>query len=59
MALKASQRVVYLKEIGRWLEVEEWPLIDVTLSTFGLSTELLPRDAKGLKCGVALSVLVF
>jgi hypothetical protein len=38
MALTASQRVSYLKEIGTRLDAEEWSLIDVTLSTFGLPT---------------------
>jgi len=39
MALTASQRVLYLKEIGRRLGAEEWPLIDVTLSQFELPTK--------------------
>jgi hypothetical protein len=38
MPLTASQRVNFLKEIGNRLDVEEWPLVDVTLSTFGLPT---------------------
>jgi uncharacterized repeat protein (TIGR03803 family) len=38
MALSASQRVSYLKEIGKRLGAEEWPLIDVTLSQFELPT---------------------
>jgi hypothetical protein len=38
MALTASQRVSYLKEIGGRLGAEEWPLIDVTLSQFELPT---------------------
>lgn len=38
MALTASQRVSYLKEIGKRLDAEEWPLIDVTLSQFALPT---------------------
>lgn len=38
MALTASQRVSYLKEIGKRLGAEEWSLIDVTLSQFELPT---------------------
>ena len=38
MALTASQRVSYLKEIGKRLDAEDWPLIDVTLSQFELPT---------------------
>jgi hypothetical protein len=38
MALTASQRVLYLKEIGRRLGEEAWPLIDITLSQFKLPT---------------------
>lgn len=39
MALTASQRVVYLREIGKRLGAEEWPLIDMTLSQFELPTD--------------------
>jgi nucleoside 2-deoxyribosyltransferase len=38
MALTASRRVSFLKEIGKRLDAEDWPLIDVTLSQFGLPT---------------------
>lgn len=38
MALTASQRVLYLKEIGNRLGEEAWPLIDITLSQFKLPT---------------------
>ena len=38
MALTASQRVLYSKEIGNQLGAEGWPLIDVTLSQFELPT---------------------
>jgi hypothetical protein len=38
MPLTASQRVSYLKEIGKRLDAEEWSLIDVTLSQFELPT---------------------
>lgn len=37
--LTASQRILYLKEISNRLSQEEWPLIDVTLTQFGLRTE--------------------
>lgn len=38
MSLGPSERVQLIKEIGRRLAVEEWPLIDVTLRQFDLST---------------------
>lgn len=38
MPLSASKRVLLLKEISERLQVEEWPLIDITLSQFGLPT---------------------
>jgi signal recognition particle subunit SEC65 len=38
MALSASQRIKLLKEISDRLQVEDWPLIDLTLSQFGLPT---------------------
>lgn len=38
MALSASQRIGLLKEISHRLQVEDWPLIDITLSQFGLPT---------------------
>ena len=37
-ALSASKRISLLKEISNRLEVEEWPLIDVTLAQFSLPT---------------------
>ena len=37
-SLSASTRVSLLKEISGRLQIEEWPLIDVTLSEFGLAT---------------------
>jgi len=36
--LSASKRITLLKEISERLQVEEWPLIDVTLAQFGLRT---------------------
>lgn len=36
--LSASKRIFFLKEIGERLQAEEWPLIDVTLNQFSLST---------------------
>jgi len=36
MSLSASQRISLLKEICERLQMEEWSLIDVTLSQFGL-----------------------
>lgn len=38
MPLSASQRIKLLTEISDRLQVEEWPLIDLTLSQFGLPT---------------------
>lgn len=38
MKLSASKRISLLKEISDRLQVEEWPLIDLTLSQFNLST---------------------
>ncbi len=38
MPLSASNRIALLKEISARLQMEEWPLIDVTMSQFGLST---------------------
>ncbi len=35
-SLSASKRTTMLKQIGERLQVEEWPLIDVTLVQFGL-----------------------
>jgi hypothetical protein len=35
MSLKASQRISLLKEISERLQMEEWSLIDLTLSQFG------------------------
>lgn len=36
--LTPSQRVTLLKEISARLSVEEWPLVDVTLTQFKLPT---------------------
>lgn len=38
MPLSASQRIKLLTEISDRLQMEEWPLIDLTLSQFGLPT---------------------
>lgn len=38
MQLSASKRISLLKEISDRLQMEEWPLIDLTLSQFGLPT---------------------
>jgi len=38
MPLSASQRIKLLKEVSDRLQVEDWPLIDLTLSQFGLTT---------------------
>lgn len=38
MALSASKRITLLKEISTRLQVEDWPLIDLTLSQFALPT---------------------
>lgn len=38
MLLSASKRISLLKEISTRLQVEEWSLIDLTLSQFGLPT---------------------
>lgn len=38
MPLSASKRITLLKEISARLHMEEWPLIDLTLSQFGLPT---------------------
>ena len=38
MPLSASKRISLLKEISDRLQMEEWPLIDLTLSQFGLPT---------------------
>jgi hypothetical protein len=38
MTLSPSQRIAHLKEIGIRLQEEDWLLIDVTLSQFGLLT---------------------
>lgn len=38
MPLSASKRILLLKEISQRLRVEEWPLIDLTLSQFHLPT---------------------
>jgi nucleoside 2-deoxyribosyltransferase len=38
MTLSASKRISLLKEISNRLQVEEWPLIDLTLSQFSLPT---------------------
>lgn len=38
MPLSASTRISLLKEISNRLQVEEWPLVDLTLSQFGLPT---------------------
>ena len=46
MALTASKRVQFLKEIGSRLGEEEWPLIDVTLSQFGCPTQNQWNGAK-------------
>lgn len=37
-SLSASKRISLLKEIGDRLQVEEWPLIDLTLTQFSLPT---------------------
>ena len=36
MPLSASKRISLLKEISNRLQMEDWPLIDLTLSQFGL-----------------------
>ena len=46
MPLSASMRISLLKEISDRLQVEEWPLIDLTLSQFGLPT---PDEWQGNK----------
>lgn len=38
MALPATQRITLIKEIADRLQIEEWPLIDITLSQFKLPT---------------------
>lgn len=38
MALPATQRIKLIKEIADRLQVEEWPLVDITLSQFKLPT---------------------
>lgn len=38
MPLSASKRIALLKEISGRLQMEDWPLIDLTLSQFGLPT---------------------
>jgi len=38
MALPATQRIKLIKEIADRLQIEEWPLIDITLSQFKLPT---------------------
>lgn len=38
MSLSASKRITLLTEISERLQMEEWPLIDITLSQFGLPT---------------------
>lgn len=38
MPLSASKRITLLTEISARLQMEEWPLIDLTLSQFGLPT---------------------
>lgn len=38
MPLSASKRITLLKEISVRLQMEEWPLIDLTLSQFGIPT---------------------
>ena len=38
MPLSASKRISLLKEISGRLQMEDWPLIDLTLSQFGLPT---------------------
>jgi hypothetical protein len=38
MHLTPSQRVALIKEISQRLVAEEWPIVDVTLSQFGLPT---------------------
>jgi len=38
MSLSASKRITLLKEISGRLQVEDWPLIDLTLSQFNLPT---------------------
>jgi hypothetical protein len=39
MPLTASERVTLIKEIANRIEDENWPVIDMTLSEFGLPTE--------------------
>ena len=46
MPLTASQRISLLKEISVRLQSEEWPLIDVTLSQFGLPTSEIWNESK-------------
>lgn len=38
MALPATQRITLIKEIADRLQIEEWPLIDITLAQFKLPT---------------------
>lgn len=45
-ALSASKRISLLKEISNSLQVEEWPLIDVTLTQFNLPTSETWTDDK-------------
>ena len=53
MPLSASMRISLLKEISDRLQVEEWPLIDLTLSQFGLPT---PDEWQGNKNGYVIEM---
>jgi hypothetical protein len=46
MALTPSERITLIKEIGRRLATEDWPLIDVTLKQFSLPWMEEWRDTK-------------
>jgi len=53
MPLSASKRILLLKEISNRLQVEDWPLIDLTLSQFKLPTN---DSWQGSKQGYVLAM---
>lgn len=53
MPLSASIRISLLKEISKRLQAEDWPLIDLTLSQFNLSTS---EAWQGDKCAYVLQM---
>jgi len=53
MPLSASKRITLLAEISNRMQMEEWPLIDLTLSQFGLSTS---DEWNGNKVGYILQM---